>query len=266
MLVYERSHFIVGSGTKDGKYKSCIICGETHLNTFDFFKKHGKRKDGSYGTDSKCLNCLKKYKAEEYLKNKETYDVYKVNNKEKIKESKSSYKKLHQEEMRKYNTVYLKSYYIKNKKKLNDINNKYYFENAETLREKRKEYYSNNKGKWLLDGRRFRKINTERCRTYSQNYRAKVRKNICDLTLDQWVKCLEYFNYCDAYTGLPLTKVSQDHIVPVSKGGGTTRSNIIPCERNVNSSKRDSSMEVWYRKQQFFNEDRLGKIQKYLAV
>lgn len=58
----------------------------------------------------------------------------------------------------------------------------------------------------------------------------------CDLTAAQWrtIKSI-YKNRC-AYCGekKPLT---QDHIIPVSKGGAHTASNIIPACRSCNSSK-----------------------------
>ena len=86
------------------------------------------------------------------------------------------------------------------------------------------------------------------------------------LTPEQWKQCLEFFNYKDAYTGLPMETISQDHVIPLSKNGAYTRENIIPCELSVNCSKQDSDMEEWFRKQSYFSEERLNKIYKWIDL
>ena len=68
----------------------------------------------------------------------------------------------------------------------------------------------------------------------------KKRADICDFTLEQWASLLqEYDNRC-AYCGAPDAKLTQDHVVPLSKGGNHTQDNIVPACKPCNSRKHNS--------------------------
>lgn len=86
-----------------------------------------------------------------------------------------------------------------------------------------------------------------------------------ELSEQEWVMAIAYFNgrccYCDECT----PELTKDHIKPLIQGGGMTRSNIVPCCRSCNSSKKDHEMESWYRKQPTYRDDRLQKIYDYLT-
>ena len=85
-----------------------------------------------------------------------------------------------------------------------------------------------------------------------------------DFTSLEWEKCLEYFNNRCAYCGAE-TNMTQDHVVPISKGGGYTKQNIIPACRSCNSSKNNSYMETWYKEKDFFTQERLDRIKEYIT-
>lgn len=72
------------------------------------------------------------------------------------------------------------------------------------------------------------------------NRQAKVG----DLTATQWQAILEIFNYTCAYCSCG-GKLTMDHIIPVSKGGTLTKSNIIPACQHCNSSRRDKDIHDW---------------------
>lgn len=80
----------------------------------------------------------------------------------------------------------------------------------------------------------------EQSHTYSKaaKFRRKTRlQNVrCDLTAAQWRTIKSIYKNCCAYCGKkkPLT---QDHVIPISKGGAHTASNIIPACQSCNSSK-----------------------------
>lgn len=99
-----------------------------------------------------------------------------------------------------------------------------------------------------------------------QTRAAKKRKLISTLTKTEWEECLKFFNYKDAYTGLPMKIISQDHVIPLSKGGAYVKQNIIPCDASVNSSKHNYDMETWYKSQPFYNKQRLNKIYEWMGI
>ena len=64
------------------------------------------------------------------------------------------------------------------------------------------------------------------------------------LTPEQWIAIkLVYKNKC-AYCGKKTNRLTQDHVIPVSKGGGYTSSNIVPSCPSCNSSKRDREPNI----------------------
>ncbi len=89
----------------------------------------------------------------------------------------------------------------------------------------------------------WRKSNRHRVREYNRTSRAR-RKNplVNDLTVDQWRQIVAYFCMLCAYCGEALIQLTQDHIVPLSKGGGHTESNVVPACGHCNSVKRDKNL------------------------
>jgi 5-methylcytosine-specific restriction endonuclease McrA len=62
---------------------------------------------------------------------------------------------------------------------------------------------------------------------------------VCDLTRRQWESIKEAYGYRCAYCSKRPKRLTQDHIIPLSKGGNHTESNIVPCCRACNSKKKD---------------------------
>ena len=74
----------------------------------------------------------------------------------------------------------------------------------------------------------------------------------------------EIYNAWDhecGYCGKPAT--SLDHIIPKYKSGSSNRNNLIPCCRTCNANKASSSMEEWYRNQEFFSQTKLDAIKEW---
>jgi 5-methylcytosine-specific restriction endonuclease McrA len=127
----------------------------------------------------------------------------------------------------------------------------------------------------------YRKENKEHIQQYSkQKYiadrdkrvieshkRNSVIKNVvCDFTVEDWEKCLEYFNNSCAYCGISGVMLQQEHLVPVSDGGTYTKNNIIPACFHCNTNKRAREVIEWYPKQEFFDPKKFYNILVYLEL
>jgi 5-methylcytosine-specific restriction endonuclease McrA len=78
-------------------------------------------------------------------------------------------------------------------------------------------------------------LKKEKSRVASQNFRANKKGLVADLTLEQWIAILEQHSHLCHYCGEPFSEI--DHIVPVSWGGGTTASNVVPSCRACNTKR-----------------------------
>ncbi len=86
----------------------------------------------------------------------------------------------------------------------------------------------------------------------------------CTLTRTEGIESINFFGGLDAYTGRTMIHLAMDHVVPLSKGGRHEKYNVIPCDGPINLWKHDDDMEEWYRKEIFFDEDRLAKIKLWM--
>lgn len=94
--------------------------------------------------------------------------------------------------------------------------------------------------------RRARKLGAE-CVPYSEN--------------EKLLRFYLFNNSC-AYC-LASEKLSEDHFIPLSKGGPHRIENIIPACVVCNSSKHSRNPKTWYESQPFYSERRWNKIIKH---
>jgi len=83
--------------------------------------------------------------------------------------------------------------------------------------------------------------------------RYRFQSIISNYTADEWKKCLAIFNNSCAYCGALFTEdlpPTQDHIIPISKGGNHTKYNIVPACLSCNCRKgnRDNYEEIFMNK------------------
>jgi 5-methylcytosine-specific restriction endonuclease McrA len=57
---------------------------------------------------------------------------------------------------------------------------------------------------------------------------------------------------------------SLDHVVPRFKSGCSNRNNLVPACTKCNANKASSEMELWYRQQSFFTEEKLSRIKAWM--
>lgn len=234
-------------------FKKCTKCGKLLVaNKVNF----NKCKAGKYGLRSWCKECDKKYKKTHYEENKEKItkrqkkyreenkEYYNQYNKNYYEENKESYKKYY-EKHKEYN----KNYYKENK----EYYKKYYKVNKVHIKDCRKKYYQTAQGQIV----RFNNNNKRRQKEVQQGN---------GITKDQWLEMMKFFEWKCAYSGKSVNSKNNrsiDHIVPLVKGGEHEIWNCVPMDRSLNSSKQDKDINEWYPQQDFYDEDRLNKINEW---
>ena len=243
-------------------FRKCNKCGEwlvVHKINFH------KQKNGKYGLRSICKKCIKKTtdtdeyrkKCREYYHTEHGKEVRKAYEKtEKAKAYRKS-EKAKESHKKYYNSDKGKEYYKKYHKSEKSIAyeqseqrklaKKNYYKNGG--KEASKKYYESEKGQVSL----FNNQNKRRSRESNQGK---------SITVKQWKEVYKYFNWSCAYSEVILSKENRnlDHIIPLSKGGSNNIWNMIPMLNIYNFSKQDKLPLEWYKKQEYFSEERLAKI------
>lgn len=257
--------------------KKCSKCGVSYPATSKWF---GKRKESNDGLQAHCRSCTSKYNKQYRESHKailaEKGRQYYLNNKELLLAGQ-------------------KLYYNQNKSDTSKKSKTYRADNRTKILAYKKKYYNDHYAKKAAIGFKVcthckltfeatiecfgadkRESNglTGKCRAcrtltnkkYKHVRNSKDRLLISTFSEEDWDECLIFFDHKDAYTGLPMKLISQDHVTPLSKGGSYVRRNIVSCEKSINSSKNNSNMEDWFRKQSFYNKERLNKVYKWIGL
>ena len=90
-----------------------------------------------------------------------------------------------------------------------------------------------------------------------------------DFSHQEWKECLIFFGGACAYCGGTPRKgqrLTRDHLEPISKGGRTIQSNIVPACSSCNSSKGAEDFREWFMKQPFFRQERLNRMFKWRTI
>lgn len=182
---------------------------------------------GNGGFYSQCRSCVN-----------ELTKQYAAENHDLVIERKRRYHKEYKAKIDEYNRQYYKSHSGEIKQRVRD------WEAANPERRRENEIIG-------LHDRRFRKAGLN-----------------SKFTRGDWKTCKEYFTEdgeirC-AYCGKPIKRVTIDHVIPITSGGGNAIDNIVPACSRCNSSKSSRPFEEWYREQPFYSQDRENKIKTYL--
>jgi 5-methylcytosine-specific restriction endonuclease McrA len=87
---------------------------------------------------------------------------------------------------------------------------------------------------------RFNKNHREYRRLISRAYAHRKRSNTpkrLGLTVAQWNRLIIKFNRCCAYCGRYCEHLTQDHVIPICKGGKHILSNVVPACSQCNCRK-----------------------------
>ena len=100
-----------------------------------------------------------------------------------------------------------------------------------------REWYQKNREHHLGMCRQWRQENPGSMRAASQRYRARKAGLPATLTEIQWQEILVEHGHACAYCGRDDLPLEQEHMIPVTRGGGYTQDNIVPACGTCNSRK-----------------------------
>ncbi|MFC7505391.1 HNH endonuclease [Nocardioides sp. GCM10030258] len=86
-----------------------------------------------------------------------------------------------------------------------------------------------------------------RAATYAKRRQRRMAKVDHDLTDDQWFALMEIWGGC-AYCGAVDAALQKDCILPISRGGRYTLTNVVPACRSCNASKCNLEVTAWMRR------------------
>lgn len=275
--------------------KVCVKCGESL--SIDMFYSSKTSKDG---LSSFCKRCKKISATQKYYENKNNPECYEQMKKASRERQRKRYqedeeyrekrkqryrddveyreqKKAYALEKYKQNSenrengisVYYSQKYQNNRSSIRASQKKYYEENKDTVAQQHKKYYDENKEKCLSRAKEYRQTEhgsavVKACR---KNYTLRKQNAEGDFSWLELEELLSFFDYRCAYTGEPLKEgYHLDHVVPLSKGGLNYIWNIVPSCPMANLSKNNKHMETWFKKQEYFSEERLKKIYEWISL
>ena len=195
--------------------KTCTKCGvEKALN--EFYRNASKRDGYQYS----CKACSEEYNRK-----------WRTANPEKVREAGRKWAAANPEHDRKWaaaNPEYARKWRAANP----EYYRKWRADNPEKLRETTR--------KWRAD-------NPEKLRAKDQRRRARKKALPSTLTERQWEAIKADYGYACAYCGAGWHEINgvlhQEHVIPVSQGGGYTKENIVPACNSCNSRKSGRTPE-----------------------
>jgi 5-methylcytosine-specific restriction endonuclease McrA len=111
--------------------------------------------------------------------------------------------------------------------------------NRELQRERVRVSYRKKRAEYLRKHRLWKSQNKDRVNLIGQKRRAALRgAPVNDFTFEQWNAKKKLYGFRCVYCG-KKKKLTQDHLRPLSKGGGHTDLNIVPACGPCNSRKKD---------------------------
>ena len=242
--------------------KTCTKCKEEYPATTEYYHLG---KNGEYGLRSWCKLCTRKKSQSYYQENKDDY----------AKRGRLR-RELAKPEM------------LKRRKEKRDSSNEkrgerrraYYNANRDKNLAARKVYREKNKGEIAVYSQEYREKNKKKVlmhkRLYASRRRARVRTLPATFTSQEWLDCLEYFNYSCAVCGNQLrdlfgdTVPHADHWIPLSSEEctGTIATNMICLCNHCNLSKSAIMPNVWLARHYTTKQTQqiLDRIEAYFKV
>ena len=157
--------------------------------------------------------------------------------------------------------------YQENKKERNKYNKEYKRKYPHRSRDAVRRYRERNYEKRQEDLKKWQQRNRDKLKEYNR-YRQQHKNH--EITDEEWSICLDYFNNQCAYCGMDEEIAIQEygqrlHKEHVNHEGSNLIDNNIPSCKGCNSSKWVYSLAEWYTpEKEFYSDERLEKIHKWL--
>lgn len=230
------------------------VCTKCHQSKeLSEFSRDRKAPDGHSWY---CKACLRAYSKTRYVadpgKMRATSQQYREKNREKVNASVRVYYQAHRQER----LAYAKAYSTTNPEKIKTRKKAYKAKSIDKIRAyrqatrardriKQRERYRKNPEYYRQKMARIRAAHPDRYREYVERRRArKLAAPQNDLTSAQWREIKIAYRQRCVYCGRKMQRLEMDHIIPLSKGGSHTVSNIVPACRSCNASKGDRAVLV----------------------
>lgn len=175
--------------------------------------------------------------------------AYRAAHREENREYQKRYRQEHGEALREYDRLR----YAENREEVRERQAQHYREHREERRRKRRESYRLAPTKARAQHRAYAQANPERFRAYRKAWKRRNPQAVAaanrarraalkgapvrDFTAEQWEQMQARHGHRCAYCGKQPAHLTQDHIIPLSKGGSHTAANIVPACRSCNSRK-----------------------------
>lgn len=231
-------------------YKTCNKCNLLLPESKKYFYFRSDR--GKFRND--CIDCNNK-KSRKYYENAD--EQWEDGKERKCGICRKQYPNTSEHFYNKYNksckscrSITNKNYRLSNLKEINEKDKKRYYENKDMILKRQKKYRRSESGRVVAIVKQ-------------QRRRARMKMVNSDFTKKDWQNALTYFEDSCAYCGTQES-LEQEHFIALSKGGGYTKDNILPCCRTCNASKNDKCFFEWYPQSEFYSKQRRGKVLGFL--
>jgi 5-methylcytosine-specific restriction endonuclease McrA len=233
--------------------KLCAKCGETKPLT-----QYYPHKTGRDGYAARCKSCVGR-----------ANKAYCAANTDKVRARKQRYRIAHVAERRAYDAAYvathreeriayLREYHRANRVKLLADAAAYREAHRDELRVKQRQRYHAAPEGYRETTRRWYAAHRERARQYGKDWRGKNRRlqgeyqrrrrarkhaaQVVPFSHEAWEAILDYFGHACAYCGVTGIALTQDHVVPLARGGTHTAANVVPACNQCNGRKTDNPL------------------------
>lgn len=190
--------------------KTCTKCGETK-DLAEFGRSHVSKYTGKDIMKPSCRACGRAAGKKRYYEN---HEESKKNAREKM--AKHAHK--HREERKAYHKNRLAT-------------------NGDHVRKLDRERYAADPSRKKAAVDRYVKKFPEKKRTFQERRRARKANASGDCSIQQWQARLDYYGGKCIYCGT-TERITQDHRIPLSRGGTHWPANLIPACHNCNCKKR----------------------------